>query len=532
MSHVELKTQIDRLFDGIEQVLARTKRLRAFTSFDMPRSLDLMILLQRNCPHIESIKITPSPRDGHGFVVFNPGQFPQLIMGRRPVTDGCVFPLWNIVNMNLDPGIMPVFDLPNLTVLSLCNIRYPWPGHHHIRSLVSILSGAPNLKCLELSGYPNSSIVVYLYPPPPPPPAPHPPPSAAQPPHPFPPPPPGWVAGQLLPPGWHPPRQFHLFSSLCKAYEKAGGKPLKLRYLRLFRGAELVNDWDPDPQRGHYLGAFTEFRYLEELHLDHPDYHMVASTTTGPGPRSRYLWPESIRLITEGFFPRLRRLSLPHTGGLVWPWLSKLDLDFAAKLSVQVYFPEYARWSQGYKEYLNHWDCLGNFRGLILTGWHTMGGLTANLPPNLSRTRSLSVFMPPHQWFPMNKKLPAWQKVLDDYVETFPQAPEMREVWLARAPVPFFRPSEHAPRGYAMSLTLPERLEYLARSLAEKYDNLSYIRIYESAWRIYRPSSAEDTDPGSRKNADKPAMELLPVSKKDIGVELPEAFDFSTPRVV
>lgn len=527
-SHVELKTKLDRIFDGIDRALACTPRLRAFSSEDIPRSLDLLILLQRNCPNIESIEISPREDDVEGLHINDLCRSPKpgTQALTRPEARGYLFPLWNGVNMKIPPSLSPAFDLPKLTCLSLAGMRYPYDLGFYVKNLVSLLKGSPNLKCLTLRGYTHGKHrrdfrrPRYAY---------------------------AYYETLAGPPGGWPDLPEHLIfaellPSICRRYELSGAKPLKLRYLKLEDGAELTGDIstsDPSPDRPHYLACLLDLSCLEELHLDFhdqttsaPSWSPHAVTQPAEPAKSCFLWPDAIRLITEGHLRRLRKLSIPSTDGLVWPMLAKIDRELAAKLIVRVHWMRWSYAGSAFQMrerngYFKNLDCLGDFSGFHValdspgSGWGL--GKVPYLPPTMTQTRSLRVRIPTtslDDHDPPPATIPAataLSMLLDEIIELFPTAPELREMWI-------FNLGEDMGRIMKWEFGRPEVFcRRFAERLVDKYSNLGYVRVGNLAWWIYRPVADGD---------DESPPEFMPVPKRFVEEDIPWSFQTCPPLVI
>ena len=304
ISHQELNTKINRLFNGIEQILACTPRLRAITSYDLPRSFDLIILLQRQCMNIEFIRIIPSEHDTRGFSIKVPS--PNLM-------DDCAFPLWNGINLLPSPYIIPQINFPNLKSLSLSCLKL---SQHHSRGIASILRGSPNLKHLELFTYPANT----------------------------------------------PAMTDCLFRRICQHYHESGAQPLRLQSIKLTAGVELRNDNGLNLGVSHYLAALTELDHLEDLNLEFPDFVFLPMTHRG----SLFLRPNITSLLINGDFSRLRRLSMPHIDGYIWELLAKLDDEYASNLVVRVNGCGRLNEGKCLRQYKRYARKLGRFNGLVL----------------------------------------------------------------------------------------------------------------------------------------------------------------------
>lgn len=143
-----VKEDVDKLFYGLEETIKRSAGLRSFAARDVPRILDLILLIHRHCPAIESISTTACMQD-----IFGLRALPAIDSQNR--TEGAgrdiEVPLANMANLSLDPAIAPEFDFSSLRTLSLTNLHLHGPGYQAcIAPLIAILKASPNLAYLEL----------------------------------------------------------------------------------------------------------------------------------------------------------------------------------------------------------------------------------------------------------------------------------------------------------------------------------------------------------------------------------------------
>ncbi|KXX77085.1 hypothetical protein MMYC01_206315 [Madurella mycetomatis] len=144
-----VKEDVDKLFHGLEETTKRSARLRSFAARDVPRILDLILLVHRYCPAIEAISITACMQDNLGLRVLPVIDWQNRTEG---VGRGIEVPLANMANLGLDPAMAPEFDFSNLRTLSLTNLHLHGPGYQAcIASLIAILKASPNLAYLELA---------------------------------------------------------------------------------------------------------------------------------------------------------------------------------------------------------------------------------------------------------------------------------------------------------------------------------------------------------------------------------------------
>ena len=201
---------------------------------------------------------------------------------------GYTVPLGNTVNLGLDIELPPVFNFPRLRVLTLNNIQYdgrrPSP---FLQNVVALPEGSPSLSHLELSLR-------------------------------------HWIAGigpdgrsvfiqhtvNNLPGGPH-----DALGTLCRQYQEAGGKPLRLKTLTLGYGFEIRDEISiyhngPLP-RSHYLTLLTNPAALEGLHIEslhHKDGTQMAELGTDNG----------FSLIAARVPPH--DTQLPQLRKITWPW--------------------------------------------------------------------------------------------------------------------------------------------------------------------------------------------------------------------
>ncbi|KAM7191357.1 hypothetical protein V8F33_008960 [Rhypophila sp. PSN 637] len=525
----ELGLEINRLFRGLEQTLKYVPRLRAISSRNIPRSFDLLILLERNCPSIESVKIALPETSHYSHHFVDRSRLPSNV---SIVAASARLPLVNGFHIRPPPSFPVTFNFQKLMYLSLSRIRVPlkWGGggFFYVESVVSLPRGCPNLRGLDLAGFPEEEIDWFymggdydlqhnLEQ------------SFDDDPHSL---IPDYISGEAGLPFLH---------ALCEAYRLSGAKPLKLRYLKLGPGAEPQPRYDrtaTSSTQDHYLGGLMDLSYLEELHFEFND----VLVDWVEEPRSVFLWPDAFQLIT---LPRLRKLSIPYVSTLSWETLSRLDSNFAATLVVGVrhYFQDFpdnmgrirpVSDSRGHDliEYRDHMSSLGNFCGLNLhlRCWDHLEDLARDvrLPSELTHTRSLKARMG-MMWGPLFHMEQPHPSSFDTMLQAaisgnlFPRAPELKEIWIFNLAADIFQDGNADSLRNTGGGEPEEKCQYLATKLAEEYDKLSYVRVDDMAWRIYRASP----EYGAAGPCNYP--ELLPVPKGDVDRELPWAFDTSMP---
>jgi hypothetical protein len=279
----EIKEDVGELFAEVSKTLAQTPRLSHFTAVDVPRVLDLMILLQRHRPEIESINLAASVNDNMGLIAL-PTFDKELFLRQLQEDPGLIVPLANRVNLCADLELEPVFDFPRLRSLSLTGLNSngsypegmydpdldPWTYDSYLAPLVSILMAAPNLTYLELSSR--------------------------------------TCTGRLTSSGdFEPNRDQYRMPTLlflCIQYKCAGGKPLRLKTLKLGRNCYLTMPIGPQ----HYLDNLTNLELLEDLRLEYDvsENHV----------RDRTLCHDAfVSLFVRDGHP------LPSLRHLTWPWM-------------------------------------------------------------------------------------------------------------------------------------------------------------------------------------------------------------------
>lgn len=244
-SGYQLNRRIDLLFHHLQETLLRTPLLQAFKCRDVPRILDLMILL-KNCPAIKSIQITACTRDNIGlrpYPATDVHQWNSWCAEDRHLQ----VPLANLVNLRVNAAIEPVFNYSTLRILSLTNIQHDGLARSpYLGQLVSLLKASPNLTHLELSARHQYG---------------------------------GFTSrGSFLANDRRSYSDVSMLQALCILYEESGGQPLHIKGLKLGYGSNPEwYDTDTTP----YLHALTDCAYLKELHLDNAQYDLEASCFFG-----------------------------------------------------------------------------------------------------------------------------------------------------------------------------------------------------------------------------------------------------------
>jgi len=198
-------------------------------------------------------------------------------------------PLSNSLSFTIHHDRTPVFNFPNLRILSLNNIHYdarnPSPS---ITPLVALLKGSPSLTYLELSLRHQIGGLT--------------------------------MAGDFRPNMYgNPNPHTHVLITLCLQYRSAGGQPLRLKALRLGYGCELW-DYNFNPLRTpHYLNHLANLAHLEELHME--GLHNKDGSTCPPMDRHY-----GYTLVSSRWYPHERRLT--GLRKMTWPWSNAELLTF------------------------------------------------------------------------------------------------------------------------------------------------------------------------------------------------------------
>lgn len=170
---------------GVDETLMLLPNLRAFSSYQVPRILDLLILLNRQCRSIESIQIaafamsidrhvtqrkfqdtiaTIAPRRVQDTIAWEKvedtiglRQYPALDVHHWNYllrASGIEVPFANTINLPNAGNTTTeklVFDFPKLRILSLTEIQHDGRTNSpYFAPLVVLLKGSPNLENLQV----------------------------------------------------------------------------------------------------------------------------------------------------------------------------------------------------------------------------------------------------------------------------------------------------------------------------------------------------------------------------------------------
>ncbi|KAH6613506.1 hypothetical protein F5144DRAFT_661740 [Chaetomium tenue] len=259
-----VKEGVDFFFAGLKEVLTRAPRLRDFAARDVPRVLDLVVLLHRHHPQLVTLDITASRDDTFGFLSVPAYNMVEWRFRVRNDPNHTV-PLGNTVNFGLDINLAPVFNFTNLRVLALDNI--------HLSHLSLSLRHRPG--GITPSGQSR----------------------------------PYYTINNLL----NGPRD--ALGALCHQYRAADSQPLRLKTLTLGYGFEICDDVSiqhvgPLP-RPHPLESLTDLTALEGLHMDGL-HRKEGSRIADLGQNHGY------SLISARIPPGVNQL--PQLRKLTWPW--------------------------------------------------------------------------------------------------------------------------------------------------------------------------------------------------------------------
>ncbi|KAK4212230.1 hypothetical protein QBC37DRAFT_375206 [Rhypophila decipiens] len=282
-------TRLIQVDDYSISTLHCVPRLRAIFWSNMPRSLDLLVLVQRNCPNIESLKIGPLEYSDDAWYLAGPGQFPNPPQAPR-ADDHSLLPLHGGVNMKIPPTIPVTFDFQRLTYLSLAAARVAdGRGRFYVENIVALLRGSPNLKGLDLTGYPEGELNWVCR---------------------------GGIYGPITRRRWDrsgfDQSRGPFLHLLCMAYQQSGAEPLKLRFLKLGPGAEPTNYRSAASPQDHYRGSLMDLSYLEELDFEFNDARAISLGLFPKAPKLREIW---INNLAEDIFEDNDADSLRNTWG-------------------------------------------------------------------------------------------------------------------------------------------------------------------------------------------------------------------------
>ncbi|KAK3683420.1 hypothetical protein B0T22DRAFT_247086 [Podospora appendiculata] len=487
LSHVELQQELDALFLALQEILMRTPHLLSFTSFRVPRLLDLVVLLHKHCAAIEAIQLSALDHDSEGLLVRPPVDPAE---STYHAANSTILPFANVLAQGAT-GTFPVLAFPNLATLDLAGTAFCGPNSRErtIPQLAALLVASPNLKHLHLSG----SVRVR---------------SSDDPSPSFPPP------GNRVP---------ALFTKLCRAYKDASGQSLKLRFLKLGGGWEF--ELDHQVERGHYpITELLDVACLEELHMDYWDMS------------SNSQFNSMISLVDYlrfhlGEVPRLRKLTLPklvnyvpQSGVLMWLLLDETYIGFASRLSVKLFNPV----SSLKPELLGAGEksVAVSYRGLQYCVWpghaHVNSGTAdpwTSVFTHLGQTRSLQILAPSLYLY-----VHMGEGQLSKAAAGFAGMAELRELWLIwipQAACDDMRAVWAEIANQSFDGCTQAQLQALAMSFAETCPKLSYLRMGHVAWRILR------YEPEARHEG----IVLQQLTPWEVENKLPDAFDFRTPTL-
>ncbi|KAH6851084.1 hypothetical protein B0I37DRAFT_404770 [Chaetomium sp. MPI-CAGE-AT-0009] len=502
------KDGVDDFFAGLKETLTRAPRLRSFTARDVPRILDLAVLLQHHRPELVSLDITASKRDTLG-LLYVPDYCIDRWAWEVERNPSPTVSLGNSINFSLDmyrPKVRPVFNFPNLRVLALNNIQYdgrrPSP---FLTNLVRILKGSPSLSHLELSlrheiggMSPHGDFVRRLYAPPDNPDGPH-----------------------------------NAMEVLCDRYHLAGGKPLNLKTLTLGYGFEIRDEhpapnFNGPPARPHRLAQLTDLATLGGLHLQGIHYK--------DGLYIRELgWQHGFSLLTNHLpwnpicsLPRLRKITWPWEQGRLLRLLWLLHRDLLRKLVVRIDVPSSAEWitreGDTYPSWFgakprHHTHSQGiQIKGLVLptdSMCPQQADIFLSWVPWIDGLQALKIRMP---LLTANNKGRTYMKTFWRRIE---RMKDLRELWLADGLGSWQQPEgeggRHVPERY------PTEVEFrrFSAGIALRCPKLVYLRMLDRAWHITR------TGEGDQEQA-----HLYGVTKGRLEKDIPDSFDFSTPKYI
>ncbi|GAB1313452.1 hypothetical protein MFIFM68171_03662 [Madurella fahalii] len=468
-----VKEDVDKLFYGLKETMKRSAHLRSFASRDVPRVLDLILLLHRYCPAIESISISACIQDSFGLCA-HPGV--GLQHWREQVGRGIKVPLANMVNLCLDPIIAPKFDFPSLRTLSLTDLRLYWTvSPIKFAPLFAILKASPNLTYLELTFTFQCGVIR-----------------------------PG---NPSLSHGTPPHSLNLLLDRIWRGYHSRGGMPLHLKGLKLGTRCQFYGSFGP-AERLHKL---TDLACLEELHMEGRAARPTSSTTQVQ-PVLRF------GAIEQGHLPRLRKLTWPWMEGHVVMMLHMASQAYFSQVTVRITAPAYPDWIQPEArawfarypvDYAQQGDTL-RLHGLVLPSEHMTPQDTEMfmlMLPWARPMRSLKIRLP-------RVTVDCGDDKSNELFGSFAKMEELRELWLSDG----LENSSHEQTDVVSASK--EQLRALALKFAVTCAKLSYLRILDQAWHIWR------TGPDDR------APELRPLLAWEVENKLPYAFDYRTPSRV
>jgi hypothetical protein len=442
---------------------------------------------------IQSISIAASSRGGFGL---RPVPAIHVPHWNYEVFPNLIVPLANSVNLlGPDLGILvsPFPTFPKLRSLSLTNLQYDcFPSSSLLEPLVWILRSARDLAHLELSMRHKLGGIS--------------------------------LSGYFLENMYGAPNaQDHALRSLCLRYKQVGGRPLRLKTLRLGYGCEIAQDIG-NPFQPHYLSDLTDFTCLTELHVESPNHKDGTYLPPLPGDHG-------FGLATSGFgwfgpgMPNLRKLTWPWEAGTLMGWLFsskptrlsgivlRIDTPTQVDWAVHTYNDKYPTWAKRDQLSNKSYTSL-RLKGLILPAEHMCPEDADNF------LRFVSHMKPMHS---LKIRMPSLtgghnsRGRMRTFRTRMERMTELRELWLADG-----LGSWSLLDAGRVNDPYPTEAQFqrFASTVAEKCPKLAYLRILDRAWTITRPDE-EGADPV-----------LKPLMPWQVEHELPEAFDWSRPKVL
>ncbi|KAK3297814.1 uncharacterized protein B0H64DRAFT_431669 [Chaetomium fimeti] len=494
------KDKVDDFFTGLKETLTRAPRLRRFTARDVPRILDLAVLLQRHRPELVSLSITASKRDTFGFLCipnFSIDHW-RWKMQQHPRS---TVSLGNTVNFGLDthtPIVPPVFNFPNLRVLALNNIQHDGRRPSvFLENVVSILKGSQNLSHLELSlrheiggMSPDGSFVRRLY---------------------------GTVE--------YPDGPNNAMEVL----------PLHLKTLTLGYGFEIRDEASfIFPQQGpHHLAWLTDLQTLEGLHLQgilDKDGSYIRQLSGRHG-FSLITTPPHILRPTR--LPRLRKITWPWDQGDLLRLLWRSNSDRLQQIVVRIDVSSPSEWRARHGDACTCplWVGTESLEYITAEDIYVKGFVfpTESMRPQdadaflawvhgINRLQALKIRMPP---------LTAPRHVKGkNHMRTFwgrvKQMTHLRELWLADGLGTWSKPEGEPGRYVAGRYPKESEFRHYSTTAANKCPDLVYIRILDRAWHITRSGYSRWEQ----------QITLHEVPKDRVEKDIPDSFDFSTPEYI
>ena len=466
-----VKVGLDMLFQRLDETLARTPHLKAFKSRNVPRILDLIILLNaRSAKSIESIDISAFDIPGRRGAVHD--MIGLSLCARTNILPETQIPLANMINLGMDMTVEPKFSFPNLRALSLTDLQYdlgtPFP---FVSQLVSILKASPNLEYLKL--VPHNCV--------------------------------GRLSRREFPGFNFFFRTVKMLEALCLQYKAAGGQRLRLKTLQVSHDQVLGHSI-----RQHFLHHLTDWTYLEHL-----DFEADAELEKF----SDYC--DGFKMVQQAHLPNLRKLTWPNRFGWLLgairiqadPRLREFDAEYFGQLALRLSETNGLDWLAGIAKLWREGFPLHNDDVPVHL---TVGGLVlpcrATTPDDALDFMALLNWLTPKRSFKIRMPhltLDQNDQTSTDFIWHIEKLTELRELWLA----------DGLPSKKAKSPEYNDAvLEGLARKFAAACQKLEYVRILNRAWDIVRRGGEP---------------ELRAYTEWEVERRLPYAFDFGAlPRVV